>query len=296
MLRSVERDDSDDGDGDATGAGRDARRGRVDELLGRPVSMRAMALLRILVAPIVLLHLRPMLEDAWHGAHLPRPLPRAVRVVVPGAAARRSTSPLLWMAAFAAVAMAVGFRARAATITVWAIVTYDLFLSTTNFHNNRAYLVLVLAALAVTPCDRELSLDAWLARRRGDPPRADDVAGLAAVAAALRGRHGLRRVRPQQAARPRLVQRRGDVAPPRAHAPPARRVGAAAVVGRPADGPVVQHGVGQVRHRHRAVHRRSACGRAARATPRCGSPCASTSPSSCRRRSRCSRTWPSPPS
>ena len=26
-----------------------------------------MALLRILVAPIVLLHLRPMLEDAWHG-------------------------------------------------------------------------------------------------------------------------------------------------------------------------------------------------------------------------------------
>ena len=41
--------------------------GRVDELLGRPVSMRAMALLRVLVGPIVLLHLRPLLEDAWHG-------------------------------------------------------------------------------------------------------------------------------------------------------------------------------------------------------------------------------------
>ena len=39
----------------------------IDELLGRPMSMRAMALLRVLVAPIVLLHLRPLLEDSWHG-------------------------------------------------------------------------------------------------------------------------------------------------------------------------------------------------------------------------------------
>ena len=120
----------------------------------------------------MLLHLRPLLEDAWHGRiyrdHFYEPyaswypeLPRNLYVGV------------LWMAAFAAVAMLVGFRARAATITVWAVVTYDLFLSTTNFHNNRAYLVLVLAALAVTPCDRELSLDAWLARRRGPPGAAD---------------------------------------------------------------------------------------------------------------------------
>jgi hypothetical protein len=130
--------------------------GRVDELLGRPVSMRAMALLRILVAPIVLLHLRPLLEDAWRGdtyrdhfheayASWYPQLPRTVYI------------GLLWMAAFAAVAMVVGFRARAATITVWAVVTYDLFLSTTNFHNNRAYLVLVLAALD------------WLARFRIEP-------------------------------------------------------------------------------------------------------------------------------
>ena len=144
--------------------------GRVDELLGRPVSMRAMALLRVLVAPIVLLHLRPLLEDAWHGRiyrdHFYEPyaswypaLPRPLYV------------GMLWLAAVAAVAMLVGFRARVATIVVWAVVTYDVFLSTTNFHNNRAYLVIVLAALAVTPCDRELSLDAWLARRRGRPAR-----------------------------------------------------------------------------------------------------------------------------
>jgi Vitamin K-dependent gamma-carboxylase len=71
----------------------------------------------------------------------------------------------------AALAMTVGLRTRVATVTVWLIVTYDLFLSTTNFHNNRAYLVTVLAALAVTPCGRELSVDAWLRARRGLPAR-----------------------------------------------------------------------------------------------------------------------------
>ena len=34
---------------------------RLDVLLGRPVSLRALALLRVLVGPIVLLHLAPFL-------------------------------------------------------------------------------------------------------------------------------------------------------------------------------------------------------------------------------------------
>jgi hypothetical protein len=74
---------------------------------------------------------------------------------------------MLWIAFVAALAMTVGLGTRLATAAVWAIVTYDLFLSTTNFHNNRAYLVIVLAALAVTPCGRELSVDAWWRARRG---------------------------------------------------------------------------------------------------------------------------------
>ena len=77
---------------------------------------------------------------------------------------------LLWLAAAAAVAMSLGFLTRLATATTFAIVTYNLFLSTTHFHNNRAYLVIVLGLLAVAPCGRELSLDAWLRRRRGRPP------------------------------------------------------------------------------------------------------------------------------
>ena len=94
--------------------------------------------------------------------------------------------------------MTVG-SGRAATITVWAVVTYDLFLSTTNVHNNRPTSWSCSPLSAVTPCDRELSLDAWLARRRGLPPAPDDVAGLAAVAAADRGGDGLRGIRAQQA-------------------------------------------------------------------------------------------------
>ena len=141
---------------------------RFDELLGRPVSMRSLALLRVLAGPVVLLHLRPFLSDALNGriyrdaffepyaAWYPE-LPRAIYV------------GLLWLAAVAAVAMAVGVLTRPATAATFAIVAYNLFLSTTHFHNNRAYLVIVLGVLAVAPCGRELSLDAWVRRRRGQP-------------------------------------------------------------------------------------------------------------------------------
>ena len=142
----------------------------IDELLGRPVSMRAMALLRVLVGPIAYVHLRPIASDAWHGRiyrdaffqpyaswypDLPRPL--YTTVITLGLAAT--------------VAMTVGVRARAATVVVWAVVTYHLFLSSTHVHSNRAYLTIVLTALAITPCDRELSFDAWWRSRRGRPAR-----------------------------------------------------------------------------------------------------------------------------
>ena len=139
-----------------------------DDLLGRPVSMRALALLRVLAGPVVLLHLQPFLSDALDGrtyrdafydpyaAWYPE-LPEAVYV------------GLLGLAAAAAVAMSLGFLTRLATATTFAIVAYNLFLSTTHFHNNRAYLLIVLGVLTVAPCGRELSLDAWVRRRRGRP-------------------------------------------------------------------------------------------------------------------------------
>jgi vitamin K-dependent gamma-carboxylase-like protein len=140
-----------------------------DELLGRPVSMRALALLRVLTGPVVLLHLWPFVSDASEGrtysdafyepyaAWYPE-LPEATYV------------GLLWLAAAAAVAMSLGLRTRLATATTFVIVAYNLFLSTTHFHNNRAYLVIVLGLLALAPCGRELCLDAWIRRRRGRAP------------------------------------------------------------------------------------------------------------------------------
>jgi hypothetical protein len=131
--------------------------------------MRSLALLRVLVGPVTLLHLRPFVGNALGGRiyrdafyepyaswypDLPRPLYGAVLAV--GVAA--------------AVAMSVGFCTRLATGAAFGVVAYNLFLSTTHFHSNRAYLLIVLAALAVAPCGRELSVDAWLRRRRGQPP------------------------------------------------------------------------------------------------------------------------------
>jgi hypothetical protein len=143
---------------------------RLDELLGRPVSIRALALLRIFAGPIVLLHLRPFLGDAWDGRIYSDAFYEPYAAWYPELPAGLYIA-LLSLAGVAAIAMSLGFLTRVATVTTFAIVAYNLFLSTTHFHNNRAYLVIVLALLAVTPCGRELSLDAWLRRRRGLPAR-----------------------------------------------------------------------------------------------------------------------------
>jgi hypothetical protein len=132
---------------------------RVDELLGRPVSLRALDLLRRLAGVVVLLHLQPFLADALDGhvysdvfyepyAWWYPELPDAAYI------------GLLCLGAAAAVAMCLGFLARLATVTAFAVVTYNLFLSTTHFHNNRAYLVIVLGLLAAAPAGRALA-PAW---------------------------------------------------------------------------------------------------------------------------------------
>ncbi|MCP4225512.1 MAG: HTTM domain-containing protein, partial [Actinomycetia bacterium] len=51
---------------------------------------------------------------------------------------------------------------RVAAISTAALVGYNLFLSQTHFHHNRAFLLILLIGLASTPCGRVLSLDALL--------------------------------------------------------------------------------------------------------------------------------------
>jgi uncharacterized membrane protein YphA (DoxX/SURF4 family) len=140
-----------------------------DGLLGRPVSMRAPALLRVLAGPAVLLHLQPFLSDSLDGRLYSDSFYQPYAAWYP-----ELPDPLyiglLWLGAVAAVAMSLGFLTRLATATAFGVVAYNLALSTTHFHNNRAYLVIVLGLLAVAPCGRELSVDAWLRRRRGGSP------------------------------------------------------------------------------------------------------------------------------
>jgi uncharacterized membrane protein YphA (DoxX/SURF4 family) len=140
-----------------------------DDLLGRPVSMRSLALLRVLVGPVVLVHLEPFLSDALDGRIYRDVFNEPYATWYPEVP-RAAYVGLLVVAAVAAVAMSAGLLTRLASATTFAIVAYNLFLSTTHFHNNRAYLLIVLGVLAMAPCGRELSVDAWLRRRRGLPP------------------------------------------------------------------------------------------------------------------------------
>jgi uncharacterized membrane protein YphA (DoxX/SURF4 family) len=147
-----------------------------DELLGRPVSMRALALLRVLVGPIVLVHLWPFLRDALAGEiyrdtfHEPYATwyPELPRALYTG---------LIGVGCVAAVALSLGLLTRVASVLTFSVVGYNLFLSTTHLHNNRAFLLIVLAGLAVAPCGRELSLDAWWRARRGRPALPLDAPG-----------------------------------------------------------------------------------------------------------------------
>src|SRR4029450_13697446 len=134
---------------------------------------------------------------------------------------------------------------RCASRMTLGVLAYNLFLSRTHLHSNRAYLVIVLAGLAAAPCGRELSVDAWLRARRGGRgagrgPRLPRP-GVAAVAPAVRGVRGLRRVRAEQAGRRRLVRGHRHLAPDRPGARPARRLAAARLGGLTARRPPVPH-------------------------------------------------------
>ena len=137
--------------------------------------MRAIAVMRIAMGPIALLHLRPFLRDAWAGVayddHFWEPyLPWMPHI--PGTA----WFALLWAGAVGAVLMSIGLWTRAATAITFAAVATNLLLSQTHFRHNRAFLAILLGGLALLPAGRVLSVDAWLRRLRGRPSLPDDAA------------------------------------------------------------------------------------------------------------------------
>ena len=148
--------------------------GRVDEALEQRGSVRAVAVLRIALGPIVLLSLRPFLEDATAGEsytdHFWEPFVPWLPTLPD-----RVWFAMLWAGAVAAVLMTVGLWTRVATATAFAVVAVNILLSQTHFHHNRTFLAIVLGGVALLRSGRVLSLDAAVRRWRGRPPLPDVV-------------------------------------------------------------------------------------------------------------------------
>ena len=135
-----------------------------DAVFDRPGSVRALALLRIALGPVVLAHLGPFLADSLRGTtyddrfHTPwfgfvPEVPGEVQLV------------MIWTGAAAAVALCLGWRTRLVAPLTFACVAGNVFLSQTHFRHNRAFLLFLLAAVALGESGRVLSLDARRRRR-----------------------------------------------------------------------------------------------------------------------------------
>lgn len=143
-----------------------------DDVLDWTGSVRAVAVLRIAMGAITLVHLRPFLRDAADGIsytdHFWQPFVEWLPELPD-----RLWFALIWIGAVAAILLAAGLWTRVAAVAAFAVVAGNLLLSQTHFRHNRLFLVIVLGALALLPCGRVLSVDAWWRRRRGREPWPD---------------------------------------------------------------------------------------------------------------------------
>ncbi len=147
---------------------------RIDRALEQHGSVRAVAVLRIIIGPITLIHLRPFLRQALDGQsytdHFWVPFVRWWPELPDGV-----WFAMLWVGAAAAVLMTVGLGTRVASATAFAVVAVNLLVTQTHFHHNTVFLAIVLFGVALLPAGRVLSLDAWIRRRRGRPVLPDVV-------------------------------------------------------------------------------------------------------------------------
>ncbi len=148
---------------------------RWNALIDASGDLRAMSVLRILLGPIVMLHLEETFRNAANG------IIYSDRFYLPYAewypeASRALYQPMLWIAGIAAIAMSIGVLTRFATVYTALFVGYNIFLSKTHFAHNRAFLLILLITVAVIPTGRYYSFDAWFARRfraERPPPKSD---------------------------------------------------------------------------------------------------------------------------
>lgn len=137
----------------------------VDDVFDRPASVRALAVLRLVLGPVVLVHLWPFLSGTLDGQTYDESFNTpwwGFVPEVPGAA----QVVLVWAGALAAIALSLGWRTRFVAPITWVCVAGNLLLSQHHFRHNRAFLLFLLAAVALADSGRVLSLDARR-RRRG---------------------------------------------------------------------------------------------------------------------------------
>jgi uncharacterized membrane protein YphA (DoxX/SURF4 family) len=128
--------------------------------LDEAVDTRAIALLRLGVAPLVVIHLWPFFGEPSTPHVL---LPYASWYPVPSPGLHRV---ILWAIVAAAVATSLGLVTRIAAWATVAGVAYNLFLSETYFHHNRAFLLILLIGVAILPTGGRLSVDRLLGTPR----------------------------------------------------------------------------------------------------------------------------------
>ncbi len=149
----------------------------VDDVFDRPASLRSLALLRMVLGPVVVVHLWPFLVDTARGTTYDERFAAPWWGVVPDVRGVVQVG-LVWGGAVAAVGLALGWRTRLVAPVTWLCVAGNLFLSQHHFRHNRAFLLVLLGAVALADSGRVLSLDARRRRARtgaqpGDP--GDDV-------------------------------------------------------------------------------------------------------------------------
>ncbi len=145
---------------------------RVNTLIDARGSVRSIAVLRMLLGPITLLHLRPFLSNLRDGVIY------SDRFYDPYVDWYPEAGPglyktLLVLAVAGCVLFSVGLFSRVSGVYVTSFVAYNLFLSTTHFAHNRAFLLILLAGTTMLGPGEQLSLDAVVRRRRkgAQPPR-----------------------------------------------------------------------------------------------------------------------------
>ena len=137
---------------------------RLQRFIDAEGDVRALSVLRILLGPIVLVHFRETFEDAADG------IIYSDRYWLPYFSWYPEAGPgvyevLLWICLGTAVAMSLGVLTRVTTTYTACFVGYHLFLSKTHFAHNRAFLLILLTAVALVPTDRHYSIDNLIRRR-----------------------------------------------------------------------------------------------------------------------------------